>query len=150
MGRLNRMSDQEDSDSFTSHTLHTRRAVRDIREGLEKLRAKTASEDVNAFASIMIGHGGNHNKYIQECTCKMMVHHGTPITPQKTQSITVEILAQQYGLRMEHTNSKSNFAYKMSHASFEVWTIRILQMFLPNGVLRFVIQLTVHLLTTLD
>jgi len=43
-----------------------RRAVGDIREGMEKLRAKTASEDDNAFASIMIGHGGKHNKYIQE------------------------------------------------------------------------------------
>ena len=43
-----------------------RRAVGDIREGMEKLRAKTAREDGNVFASIMIGHGGNHNKYIQE------------------------------------------------------------------------------------
>ena len=60
------MSDQEDSNSFTLHTLHMRRAVGDIREGLKKLRAKTASEDGNAFAPIMIGHGGNHNKYIQE------------------------------------------------------------------------------------
>jgi len=42
------------------------RAVRDLREDMAKLPIKTASEDVNFFASIMISHGGYHNKYIQE------------------------------------------------------------------------------------